>query len=109
MIKKITVIFEKIKREKMRTIMKKFEKTNVELDKTITQATNNGGAVSYQIMDALEYIYDKKVKDEISFIEHLVDTNQATHESIEHFVRHFLFDSSSAVKFVEWKRDVISA
>jgi hypothetical protein len=86
-----------------------FEKNGVDIEKTITQPTNNGGAVTFQISDVLIYVCEHRLIGEIDFLLHLESTNQLTHNAVEHLFKHFFFNRLEAKRFVQWKRGAISA
>ena len=81
-----------------------FKNNGVVTDKVITQATSNGGAVSFQIADATKYLYDTKLSQEIDFISHLTKSEQITQDAIEYLFKELMFDASQASKFVKWKK-----
>jgi hypothetical protein len=58
------------------TILNLLKNTNIDLAKTITLATNNGGIVTTQIQDALLFFEDSNNKEELSFLHHLVTSTQ---------------------------------
>jgi hypothetical protein len=86
-------------------ILNLFKNTDIDLEKTITLATNNGGVVTTQVQDALLFLEDTNIKEELSFLHHLVSSTQhLTQESITSFLKHLFFDSTLAKQFVQWQR-----
>lgn len=83
---------------------------NLDLDKTITLSTNNGGVLTIQIHDAFIFMNDIKLKDELEFLEHLANSkSKPTQETIDGFLKHLLFDAKLAKKFVQWQRNAHAA
>ena len=87
-------------------ILNLFSKTAIDLEQTITLSTSNGGVVTAQLNDALLFLEDANIKQELSFLHHLVtSTEHLTQESIVSFLKHLFFDSALAKQFVQWQRD----
>ena len=82
------------------------EKTSLDLSKTLTISVNNGGAVSFEIHDALEFIYTKKLKNEIEFLSYLLQTKALDQNSLESFLKHLFYKKESARLFTQWQREI---
>jgi len=80
------------------------EKSCVDLNKTVTSGLNNGGAITFQFQDTIEFIFSKKLSGEIEFLTHLVATKALTQDSIECFLKHMMFDKETARLFTQWQR-----
>jgi len=78
---------------------------NIFTDKIITQATNNGGAVTYQVSDVILFIFSNDFTQEIEFIEYLIKMEKITQIIIESLFKHLLFETKIALEFVAWQRD----
>ena len=81
-----------------------FKNSSLDLYKTITSPLNNGGAVTFQIHDAIEFIAQQKFFNEIEFLLHLFQTNSLTQNALECFLKHMMFDKETAILFVQWQR-----
>jgi hypothetical protein len=86
-------------------LISRFKNSSLELDKTLTSTLNSGGAVSYQIIDVVEFIVDKKLSNEVEFLLHLLKTQSLTQEAIECFFKHMMFSKKTALSFVQWQRE----
>ena len=73
--------------------------------KTITATLDNGGAVTFQIEDACDFILCNKYPNEQEFLLHLTQRNSLTQEALECFLRHMLFNKNTASLFVRWQRE----
>ena len=73
--------------------------------KTLTLTLNNGGAVTFQIQDALEFVFSKRFSNEIEFLMHLFHSNSLTQEALECFFKHMMYDKGTAKNFVQWQRE----
>ena len=82
------------------TLLDIFEINSIDTETTITQSTNNGGAVTFQISDALMYIWQHQCTAEIDFLLHLNSTKELTPYAVEHMFKHFFFDHTEAKRFV---------
>jgi len=82
-----------------------FKNSSLDLHKTLTSTLNSGGAVSYQLIDVIEFIIDKKLSNEIEFLMHLLQTKGLTQEAIECFFKHMMFSKKTALSFVQWQRE----
>jgi hypothetical protein len=80
------------------------EESYVDLNKTVTSSINNGGAITFQFQDTIEFIFNKKLSSEIEFLAHLVATKALTQDSIECFLKHMMFDKETASLFTQWQR-----
>jgi len=80
------------------------QESYVDLNKTVTSSTNNGGAITFQFQDTIEFIFNKRLSGEIEFLAHLVATKTATQDSIECFLKHMMFDKETARLFTQWQR-----
>ena len=80
---------------------------NTSLDplKTLTLTLNNGGAVTFQIQDALEFVFSNKFTNEVEFLMHLSHTHSLTQEALECFFKHMMYDKGTARNFVQWQRE----
>jgi len=87
-------------------IINLFKNTEINLDKTMTLSTNSGGVVTAQIYDALLFLEEIKLQEELLFLQHLLTSStKPTQESILSFLKHLFFDASLAKQFVRWQRD----
>jgi hypothetical protein len=84
-------------------------KESIEFSKALTIRLNNGGAVTFQIDDVLEFIYAKKFANEIEFLSHLLQTNSLTQDSLECFLKHMLYSKETARLFTQWQREYNSS
>jgi hypothetical protein len=87
------------------TLASLFEHPTLDLYATLTSPLNNGGAVTFQIYDAIEFIMKKKLINEIEFLLHLLETNSLTQNALECFLKHMMFDKKTASQFVAWQRN----
>jgi len=78
--------------------------SSLDLFKTMTSSLNNGGAVTFQMQDALEFVFFNKCTNEIEFLSHLFQTKSLTQEALECFFKHMMFDKETARHFVQWQR-----
>ncbi len=78
--------------------------SSLDLFKTVTSSLNNGGAVTFQMQDALEFVFYNKYTNEIEFLSHLFQTKSLTQEALECFFKHMMFDKETARHFVQWQR-----
>jgi hypothetical protein len=76
----------------------------IDLYKTLTSTLNNGGAVTFQIHDAIEFIQERKLSNEIEFLLHLYQTDALTQNALECFLKHMMFNKETASTFVQWQR-----
>jgi hypothetical protein len=90
------------KKQEMAAIL---EKSSLNLYKTVTSSLNNGGAVTFQIKDALDFVFYNKDANEIEFLSHLFRTNSLTQEALECFFKHMMFNKETASSFVQWQRE----
>jgi hypothetical protein len=84
-----------------------FKNNSFNLYQTITSTLNNGGAVTFQLYDAVEFIIEKDFSNEIEFLHHLLQTNSLTQNALECFLKHMMFDKEIASIFVKWQREKI--
>jgi len=80
------------------------EKSSLNLYKTVTSSLDNGGAVTFQMQDALEFVFYNKDANEIEFLSHLFQTQSLTQEALECFFKHMMFNKETARQFVQWQR-----
>lgn len=81
------------------------QETSLDFYKTLTSTLNNGGAVTFQIKDAYEFILHNKYPNEREFLAHLFQTNSLTQDALECFLKHMMFDTQTARHFVRWQRE----
>jgi len=86
------------------TLLSLLENSSVDLKKTITSTVENGGAVSYQLIDLIQFIVEKKLSKEIEFLLHLLQHNKLTQNGLESFLKHLIFDTTRARLFLQWQR-----
>ena len=84
-----------------------FKNSSLDLYKTLTSTLNDGGAVTFQVYDSIEFITEKKLSNEIEFLSHLFQTNSLTQNALECFLKHMMFDKETARQFVQWQRKKI--
>jgi len=89
------------KKQEMAAIL---EKSSLNLYKTVTSSLDNGGAVTFQMQDALEFVFYNKDTNEIEFLSHLFRTQSLTQEALECFFKHMMFNKETARHFVQWQR-----
>jgi len=71
----------------------------------MTLSTNSGGLVTVQLHDALLFLEEMKINDELTFLHHLVSSSaQTSQESITGFFKHLFFYTTLAKQFVQWQR-----
>ncbi|QOP46538.1 hypothetical protein [Sulfurimonas paralvinellae] len=81
-----------------------FENSSLDLHKTITSTLDNGGAVTFLLKDAIEFIFYNKYANEKEFLLHLYHTNSLTQNALECFLKHMMFSKDTAKNFVRWQR-----
>ncbi|MBA1433594.1 MAG: hypothetical protein FAF04_08420 [Epsilonproteobacteria bacterium] len=82
-----------------------FKEESLDFYKTITSTLNNGGAVTFQLLDAIEFVFSKNFTNEIEFLMHLLRTKSLTQEAMECFFKHMMYDKGTARNFVQWQRE----
>ncbi|MFC2073766.1 hypothetical protein ACFLR3_00800 [Campylobacterota bacterium] len=86
-------------------ILDLYEQIGIDLNTTMSLSTNNGGVVTVQLYDALLFIEEINLRQELSFLEHLaLSKDKPTEQSIVSFFKHLFFDGSLAKQFVQWQR-----
>ena len=86
-------------------ILNLYEQIGIDLNTTMTLSTNNGGVLTVQLYDALLFIEEINLRQELSFLEHLaLSKDKLTEQSIVSFFKHLFFDGALAKQFVEWQR-----
>lgn len=78
--------------------------TSINLLKTVTSSLDNGGAVTFQLQDVLEFIIQNNYTKEMEFLQHLLSQEKLTQESLNSFFKHMLFHTSTAQSFTKWQR-----
>lgn len=87
-----------------------YKETDIDLEKAMTLSTNNGGVVTAQIGDALLFIEEMKIHQELNFLHYLVTSkDKPTQESITSFLKHLFFDGALSKQFVQWQRNYRAA
>jgi len=87
-----------------------YKNTEVDLEKTVTLSTNNGGVLTFQIVDALVFIEEMKIQEELKFLHYLATSkDKPTQDSITSFLKHLFFDVSLSKQFVQWQRNCSAA
>jgi len=88
-------------------ILNLYKNLEINLDKTMTFSTNNGGVITAQMQDAFLFIQDFKLNDELEFLKYLASSKEKpSQDSIISFLRHLFFDAKLAKNFVSWQRQV---
>jgi hypothetical protein len=82
-----------------------FENSSLELHKTITSSLDNGGAVTFLLKDAIEFIFHNKYANEKEFLLHLSQTGTLTQNALECFLKHMMYNKEIARNFVKWQRE----
>ena len=86
-------------------IVKLFEQFTIDLSQTLTLSTNNGGVVTIEIYDALLFIEETQIREELEFLNHLATSkDKPSQASITSFLKHLFFDAALARLFVQWQR-----
>jgi len=80
---------------------------SLDFHKTVTSTLNSGGAVTFQLLDALEFVFSKSFINEVEFLMHLLDTKSLTQEAMECFFKHMMYDKGTARSFVQWQREKV--
>lgn len=88
----------------MQKLLQQLQQKEIEIHKVITTATQQGGAITFSINDAIRFIYALCLENEINYINFIVNSNELTQYQVESFLKHLLFATQTAKKFVAWQR-----
>jgi len=94
--------------QRYQNIIDTLDSKDIETDRVLTVVVDNGGAVTFQVADVFLYMIENKLKSELDFIEHQINKNQITNNSIESTLKHLMFDVSVANNFIAWKRSLVT-
>jgi hypothetical protein len=89
-----------------KNLTQELKECSLNLSKTLTSPLNNGGAITFQIQDVVEYIQHTNPSKEKEFLKHLLRKDNLTQEKLESFFKHMLFKKENAQKFIQWQRSL---
>ncbi|PCI30161.1 MAG: hypothetical protein COB67_02430 [SAR324 cluster bacterium] len=82
------------------------ERNSIDILQVITFSTNQGGVITLQVNDGIDFLFDNDYVKELSFLATILKNKEFLEEStLSTFFKALFFEHKEASNFVSWQRN----